>query len=123
MITRSHEAPRYELPGIEFTVHAAPSRGSTQICAWTIAVAPRLQSPEPHTLDADEVFMVVSGSLRMTPDAPPLGAGDAVVVPAGSPIQLVNPTDEPAQAIVVIRAGFAATMAGGVSVGTPPWAQ
>ncbi|MBB5873880.1 mannose-6-phosphate isomerase-like protein (cupin superfamily) [Allocatelliglobosispora scoriae] len=115
-------APRFQLPGVEFTGLASPSRGSGEVCTWRITVEAGLVSDQPHHLDRDEVFMVTSGTLRLSPDGDPLHAGDAAVVPAGEPIQLVNPGAEPATAHVVIQAGFTATMADGTVVGTPPWA-
>ena len=122
-LIREQEAPRFELPGVRFTAGAAPSRGSAQLCTWTITVSPDLHSPDPHTLDADEVFTVLSGTIHTTPDAPAARAGDTVVVTAGSPIQLVNPGDEPAEVMVAVRAGFTARLADGTPIGTPPWAQ
>ena len=70
----------------------------------------------------DELFLVTAGSLRFGADGPVLGVGDLAVVPAGQPITLHNPGDEPAGAVVTIAAGFTATMADGTSFGTPPWA-
>jgi mannose-6-phosphate isomerase-like protein (cupin superfamily) len=116
-------APRFELPGIEFTGLAAPSRGSREVCTWRITVDAGLRSPQAHTLDRDEVFMVTAGALRLTPDGDVLRAGDAAVVPAGTPIQLTNPAAEPATAYVVIRAGFTAAMEDGTAIDTPPWAR
>jgi len=119
-VIRATEAPRFELPGVEFTGLAAPSRGSTDVCTWQIIVAPGFVSPEPHTLDRDEIFMVTEGALRMTPGGERLGPGDAVVVPAGSPILLVNPGDRPARAFVAIGAGFAARADPAVGAVTGP---
>ena len=116
-------APRFELPGVEFTGLAAPSRGSRDLCTWRITVAPGLDSAQAHTLDHDEIFMVISGAVRLFPDGPLLGPGDAAVVPAGTPIQLANPGPDPAVAHVVIRAGFTATQADGTAIPTPPWAR
>jgi len=117
------EAPVFDIPGVRFTAYAAPSRGSADVCAWRIRVAGELRSPQAHSLDADEVFLVLSGTLRITPEGPVLSAGDCAIVPAGTPIQLVNPSAEEATAHVVVRAGFRASMADGTSVGTSPWAQ
>jgi mannose-6-phosphate isomerase-like protein (cupin superfamily) len=117
------DAPRFELPGVEFTGLAAPSRGSSEVCTWRITVAAGLRSPQSHTLDRDEIFMVASGAIQLAPDAALLGAGDVAIVPAGTPIQLINPGAEPAEAYVVIRAGFAATMEDGTMIDTPPWAR
>ena len=122
-VIRATEAPRFELPGIEFTGLAAPSRGSADVCTWHLRVAPRHTSADSHTLDRDEVFMVTAGTVQVQPDGPHIAAGDAVVVRAGSPIQLVNPADEPAELLIAIRSGFTGVMADGTSVGTPPWAQ
>jgi mannose-6-phosphate isomerase-like protein (cupin superfamily) len=116
------EAPRFELPGVHFTGQASPSRGSRDICTWRLTVAPGLVSPEHHTIDQDEVFMVISGQVRLTLDGPLLGPGDAAVVPAGHPIQLTNPGTEPASLVVAIASGFTAKMQTGITVDTPPWA-
>jgi mannose-6-phosphate isomerase-like protein (cupin superfamily) len=121
-VIRFADAPRFQLPGVEFVGLAAPSRGSADLCTWRLTVAPSRDEPEPHTLDQDEVFMVLSGSVRATPAGEELGSGDAVVVPAGSPVQLVNTGDAPAELLVAIRAGFTGTMADGTKV-SPPWAQ
>jgi quercetin dioxygenase-like cupin family protein len=121
-IIRAAEAPRFELPGIAFTAMAAPSRGSAGLCTWRLAVDAGLTSPEPHTIDHDEVFMVTAGAIRLTPDGETVHAGDTAVVPAGTAIQVSNPGDAAAEVIVAIRAGFTAMAADGSSIGTPPWA-
>jgi len=121
-IIRLSDAQRFELPGLEFTAMAAPSRGSAGLCTWRLAVAAGVVSPEPHTIDQDEVFMVMSGSVRLSADGEIVHAGDTAVVPAGTEILLSNPGDSPAEVIVAIRAGFTAKGADGASVGTPPWA-
>jgi mannose-6-phosphate isomerase-like protein (cupin superfamily) len=93
------------------------------VCTWQITVAPGHVSDQPHTLDRTEVFMVTAGTIRLADGGDLLGPGDAAVVPAGSPILLANPGDEPARAYIAIGAGFSATMADGTALGTPPWAQ
>jgi mannose-6-phosphate isomerase-like protein (cupin superfamily) len=122
-VIRAAEAPSFEVPGVQFTALAAPSRGSAEICTWRITVAPGPRPDQAHTLDRDEVFMVTAGALRVTPDGELLRAGDAAVVPAGQPIAVANPGDTPAEAYVAIGAGFVATMADGTVLGTPPWAN
>ena len=121
-VIRAAEAPRFELPGVEFTAAAAPSRGSDRVCTWRITVAPGHDSDESHTLDATEIFMVAAGSVRISPDGEPVHAGDTVVVPAGDPIRLANPGTEPADVYVAIAAGFTGILADGSTV-QPPWAQ
>jgi mannose-6-phosphate isomerase-like protein (cupin superfamily) len=121
-VIHAADAQVFDLPGITFTALAAPSRGSDELCAWLLTVEPGLESPEPHTLDRDEVFLVVEGEVRLGPSAAIARRGDVVVVPAGEPIQLANPGAAPARVHVAIRAGFSATLADGTSMGTPPWA-
>ncbi|HYU85786.1 MAG TPA: cupin domain-containing protein, partial [Kribbellaceae bacterium] len=89
-VIRAAEAPRFQLHGIEFTGLAAPSRGSAGLCTWKLTVDPGVGGGEPHTLDRDEVFMVLKGTVQLEPDGDKLGPGDAVVVPAGEPIALTN---------------------------------
>jgi mannose-6-phosphate isomerase-like protein (cupin superfamily) len=121
-VIRGTEAAVFDLPGVTFTALAAPSRGSAELCAWLITVEAGLESAEAHTLDRDEVFLVVEGQVRLAPGGDVAAAGDVVVVPAGEPIQLANPGQEPARVHVAITAGFQAAMADGTSIGTPPWA-
>jgi len=122
-IIRSADAPRFNLPGVEFTGLASPSRGTSEVCTWTIAVQAGHDSPEPHTIDRDEVFLVTAGALRLHPDTNVLQLGDAAVVPAGTPIQVSNPGTDTARAVVSIAAAFSAHAADGSAIGTPPWAQ
>jgi mannose-6-phosphate isomerase-like protein (cupin superfamily) len=119
-ILRAAQAPHFEIPGVTFVGMASPSRGSEQLCTWKIIVAAGHEPDAPHTLDRDEVFMVLSGSVRLSGEA--LLPGDAMVVPAGETIQLANPGTDPAEVIVAIPAGFSATRADGTPFGTPPWA-
>jgi mannose-6-phosphate isomerase-like protein (cupin superfamily) len=122
-VVAATDAPRFELPGVEFTGLASPSRGSSRVCTWRLTVAPDLRSDQSHTLDRDEIFMVASGAIRLAPGAAVLRAGDAAVVPAGTPILLDNPLAEPAVVYVVVEAGFTAVMEDGTPVDTPPWAR
>jgi mannose-6-phosphate isomerase-like protein (cupin superfamily) len=120
--TCADQAPQFTLPGLQFTGLASPSRGSETLCTWRLTVEASFVSPEAHTLDRDEVFMVVRGRLRISEGGDVLQAGDVAVVPAGEPIQVSNPGDEEAQALVAITSAFQATTADGTVVGTPPWA-
>jgi mannose-6-phosphate isomerase-like protein (cupin superfamily) len=122
-VIRSSDAPRFDLPGVQFTAFASPDRGSAQLCLWRITVAPGHTSADPHYLDHDEVFLVTAGEARFTPGGPAVGAGDVAVVPAGSPIALTNLTGDPLEVVVAIRAGFAVVAADGSPLsGPPPWA-
>jgi mannose-6-phosphate isomerase-like protein (cupin superfamily) len=120
-ILRAADAPRFEIPGVTFVGMASPSRGTKQLCTWRLIVAAGKERDKPHTIDRDEVFMVLSGSVRVADNE--LDPGDVLVVPAGEPIDVSNPGDTPAEVMVAISAGFTATMADGTSFGTPPWAE
>jgi mannose-6-phosphate isomerase-like protein (cupin superfamily) len=120
-IIRADQAPTFDLPGVQFTAYAAPSRGSADLCTWQITVAPD-QEPTAHTLDRDETFLVLEGRLRINPDGEDLGPGDVAVVHAGETIAVVNPGSIPARAYVAISAGFTATTHDGQTL-QPPWAQ
>src|SRR3954452_15964748 len=115
-VIREAEAQRFQLPGVEFTGLAAPSRGSAGLCTWKLTVEPGVRGDAPHTIDRDEVFMVLSGAVQVTPDGDKLGAGDAVVVPAGEPISLTNLGEDIAELHVAITAGFTGTMADGTTI-------
>src|SRR4051812_18826015 len=104
-VTRETDAPRFQLPGLEFTGLASPSRGSAGLCTWRLTLEPGLESGEPHVLDRDEVFMVMRGAIRLAPGADAVSAGDAAVVPAGTPIQVANVGEGEAEVIVAIAAG------------------
>jgi mannose-6-phosphate isomerase-like protein (cupin superfamily) len=121
-VIRAAQAQRFRLPGVEFTGLAAPSRGSAGLCTWKLTVDTGHGGDEPHTIDRDEVFMVLSGTVQVTPDGDKLGPGDAVVVPAGEPISLTNLGSGAAELYVAITAGFTGTMADGTTI-QPPWAQ
>ncbi|HWJ09738.1 MAG TPA: cupin domain-containing protein [Nocardioides sp.] len=121
-VVRSTQARSFELPGLRFTSLASPTANGSDTCLWQLQVDAGLDSGQAHSLDHDEVFVVLDGQVRLHPDGPDLTAGDAAVVPAGEPIQLLNTGDGPARLHVAVRAGFTATMADGTAVGTPPWA-
>ncbi|MER7002054.1 cupin domain-containing protein [Dactylosporangium sp. NPDC000555] len=120
-IVRAADAPRFELGDTKFTVYSGPSHGSQEICTWRLTVPAGTQSM-PHTIDRDEVFMVLSGGIHLAPGGEVLGPGDAAVVPAGEKIEVGNPLNEPAEVYVALRAGMTAYHTDGTPVGTPPWA-
>ena len=117
------DAPRFALPGIEFTALAAPSRGSRDVCTWRLTLEGGLRSEQSHTLHPRRDLHGVGGAhparARCRGPRPGRRGGG----PAGTPIQLDNVDDGPSQIYVAIAAGFTGTMADGTTVPTPPWAQ
>lgn len=121
---RAADAPVFAVPGFEFRGLTAPSRGAQELCTWHLYVAPHTLG-EAHSLDREEVFVVVEGQLDVRIDGVPatLIVGDAIAVPVGGRLEVGNATNDTAHAVVCIGAGFQAVMADGRPIGTPPWAQ
>ena len=116
-------APTFDLDGFTFRPLAVPSRGSSELAIWTLDVAPGARS-EAHSMDREEVFIVVSGQVSATIDGEDLtaGPGDAIIVPAKAVLQLGNASaDTPALVTAATSAGMLATV--GDNTFPPPWAQ
>ncbi len=123
-VTRAADSPTFTLPGFRFVGLTAPSRGASEICTWRLHVEPNTSSGPAHWLDHEEVFILLEGMLQavINDEQISLAAGDALAVPAQARIQLSNPSDAPAQALVCVPAGMRAFNAE-QEIGTPPWAQ
>ncbi|CAM5507848.1 cupin domain-containing protein [Kitasatospora aureofaciens] len=122
-LTPLADAPTFERDGFTFRPLAVPSRGSTELAIWALELAPGVHS-ETHSMDREEVFVVIEGKVSATVAGEDVlaEAGDAIIVPAHSTLQLRNgcPHD-PAKLTAVTSAGMKATV-GGVTF-APPWAQ
>jgi mannose-6-phosphate isomerase-like protein (cupin superfamily) len=123
-VTRAIHAPIFTVPGFRFIGLTAPSRGATEICTWQLQADVEAKSVA-HRLDHEETFIVLDGTLTTTVDGEDseLAAGDAIVVPAHSLLQVANQGNIPSHAIVCLPAGTRATHANGGEIGTPQWAQ
>src|SRR6476659_1411388 len=82
-IIKASSAPRFDIHGISVTGLAAPSRGARETCVWHLVLQPGAPGA-PHTVDHEEIFVVLSGRARATlgGETHELGAGDALIVPA-----------------------------------------
>ena len=120
--TRRDEAPEQQLHGFTFQSLARSEQGSTELAVWRILAPPRAASPR-HSMSHEEAFVIQHGTFVATlgDEQIELGPGDCLTVPAGTPFQLTNPFDQPAEAIACTRLGMAATI-NGQSM-TPPWAR
>lgn len=114
------DAPEFVLDDAVFRALAVPSRGSTEVSVWALELAPGMVG-EAHTLDREEVFLVHSGRIdaRIGAEEVQAGPGDAVIVPADTPLRLRNAGSEPVRATVVTSAGMRATL--GERTFAPPW--
>lgn len=123
---RREEAPVFELPhapGVVFTGLASPKRGSKEVSAWRVELAPRTPGT-PHSVTREEIFVAIRGEAVVTIAGTEhrLAAGGAVVVPANTPFSLANEASEAFEAVVVFPVGGQAVMPGGGAF-TPPWAE
>jgi quercetin dioxygenase-like cupin family protein len=114
----------HELHGARFSSFAAPARGSRELCAWRLDVAPGSVGTG-HTVSREEVLLMLTGTLHVTVGdaaAEASGPGDVIVVPPGASLRVDNPGDEPASAWVTTSVGLQATLADGSTL-SPPWVR
>lgn len=116
------EATDYEIHGSRFRSYVAPSKGSTQLCAWQLTVPADLAGVA-HRPTREEVLLVLTGQLQITLDgeAATLREGDVVFVPAGSELR-IDAGPDGATAWVTTTPGLEAITGDGARI-APPWAR
>lgn len=119
-VIRSADAVEHEAHGSTFSSYVAPARGSTELCAWRLTVSAGVQGVA-HRPTREEVFLLLSGELRITLDgsSTDLQGGDVVLVPAGSELRLDTGAGS-TTAWVTTTPGLEAVMADGTRL-APPW--
>ena len=119
-VIHPEQAPTFDADGATITGLAAPSRGATDTAAWRVRFSGGHASP-PHSLDREEVFVVLSGAVtaRYADHSETAHAGGALIVPAGVEFS-VGADAGPAEAICTLPVGGTALLAGDRIV--PPWA-
>jgi mannose-6-phosphate isomerase-like protein (cupin superfamily) len=119
-VIHPEQAPTFDAGGATITGLAAPSRGATDTAAWRVRFSGGHASP-PHSLDREEVFVVLSGAVtaRYADHSETAHAGGALIVPAGVEFS-VCADGGPAEAVCTLPAGGTALLAGDRIV--PPWA-
>ncbi|NEB79402.1 cupin domain-containing protein [Streptomyces sp. SID14478] len=122
-VVRASEAVVHELHGVRFVSYAAPGTGSKELAAWRGEIPAGAKGPD-HTISREEIFHVLTGSLRLTLDgtAHTLTAGDTAIANAGTTLGLENPTHAPATMWVTTSVGLEAELADGTRM-APPWAN
>src|SRR4051794_41966105 len=120
-VISSSAAPTFEAGGTLVIGLASPSRGSREISAWRLQLAPGAASPE-HSLTHEEVFVALSGRAVAKLDGVrhDVGPGDALVVSPGVPFVIATEGDAPFEAVACMRCGGLATV--GDESFPPPWA-
>lgn len=114
--------PTHEVGSTRFTALASPSRGSSRTSVWQVEL-PVGETPTPHELTDEEIFVVLAGSASVEIDgvAATAGPGDAIVVPAGVRFVLANGGDTVLRLLCCLPVGGQARLPGGDPF-TPPWA-
>ncbi len=115
-------AAAYETHGSRFLSYVAPSRGSSELCAWQLTIPANLQGV-PHRPTREEVLLVLAGKLHVTLDGTTtaLHSGDVVLVPAETELR-VDAGPDGATAWVTTTPGLEAVTADGTRI-TPLWAR
>lgn len=111
-----------ESPNARMTGLAAPSRGSTELSTWTVAMEAGQTGPE-HAISREQVWTVTAGALDVTCDGrtEKISAGQTFVLPPDVLRQVHAP--QPAEAHVAMRADGVASVPGTEGTRLLPWAQ
>jgi quercetin dioxygenase-like cupin family protein len=116
--------PTHDLGLTRFTSLATPQRGSTTTSVWQVEIEPGTP-PTPHSLTAEEVFVVLEGTaaVRLAGEETGLARpGDAVVVPPGVRVEIAVHGDVALRMLCCMPVGGQGYLDDGVTF-TPPWAQ
>jgi len=113
---------RHETPNAVMHTYASHELTGTELAVWSAEMAPGATGPV-HTVDQDQVLIVLDGELELTlcGEARTLRRGASAVLPAGDERRLVNRSAAPAIALVSSKSGVRANTA--QQEGVPlPWA-
>jgi len=123
-IIQHEQAPVFAAGDTSVIGYAAPSRGAAQVSLWRLDLAPGSTSPL-HYMDCEEVFLGLQGTVLATVDGceRELGAGDCLIVPAGTPFTFQVQGPDPFAAVACIPAGGEATLVDSGVTFAPPWAE
>src|SRR3954467_3150030 len=122
-VIHSADAEVFDVGHGTITALAAPSRGSTEVCAWQVELVAGADVPA-HRLDREEVLVVTDGRLgvRLGEEQSEVDAGGAVVIPPHTWMALRNDADQPVRFVAALRPGVTAELQDGSTV-APPWAR
>lgn len=123
-VTRIADAPTIETPNATMRTLASPSRHHSALAVWRATMQPGAIGPE-HRMDADQVYVVLAGSLRLTTDGITAVAsvGDSVFVPGNSLRQVTNDGNGSLSFVVSMPAGAQVSTPSGSHQGELPWAR
>ncbi|MEU7555183.1 cupin domain-containing protein [Streptomyces sp. NPDC044571] len=109
-------------PNATMTGLAAPSRGSSELSTWHVAMTAGSTGPE-HSVDREQVWTVVAGALEVTSAdrTEQVAAGQTLVLPPGALRRIHAPQDF--EAYVAMRADGVVSVPGTEGTRALPWAQ
>ncbi|WP_309504957.1 cupin domain-containing protein [Streptomyces sp. KM273126] len=116
---RTTRTPAGEVFGL-----AGPSQGSTEVSTWRMALGVGMSTPV-HIIDREQVWMPLSGTFEVDVDGrvERVGAGQAVILAAGTVRQLTAVGGGPAEALVAMAVGGRAMVPGSEDKIPLPWAE
>ncbi|MCX4633261.1 VOC family protein [Streptomyces sp. NBC_01443] len=111
-----------ESPNARMTGLAAPSRGSTELSTWTVAMEAGRSGPE-HSVSREQVWTVTAGVLEVTCGGrtEKIAAGQTLVLPPEALRQVHAP--QAAEAHVAMRADGVVSVPGTEGTRVLPWAR
>ncbi|MFJ6052111.1 cupin domain-containing protein [Streptomyces sp. NPDC092307] len=109
-------------PNATMTGFAAPSRGSSELSSWHVAMSAGSTGPE-HSVSREQVWTLTAGTLEVTCDGrtEQVTAGRTLVLPADV-LRRIH-CAETFEAYVVMRADGVVTVPGEEGARVLPWAR
>ncbi|HEY3691413.1 MAG TPA: cupin domain-containing protein [Pseudonocardiaceae bacterium] len=120
-VIRKAESRRTVTPNAVMITHASPTQGGTALAVWSVEMAPGAAGPR-HSFDVEQVWTLLAGaaSIELDGEALAVGAGDAIVMPAGVLRQVQADPLAGFTAVVAASAGARASTSEGEPV-LPAW--
>ncbi|MFJ7154391.1 VOC family protein [Streptomyces sp. NPDC101118] len=111
-----------ETPNARMTTHASPSRGSSELSAWTVTMTAGQAGPD-HSVSREQVWTVTSGALEVVSGdrKERVAAGQTLVLSPGAVRRIEAPED--VTAYVVMRADGVVAVPGTEGTRPLPWAE
>jgi quercetin dioxygenase-like cupin family protein len=111
-------------PNAVMTSLATPGRGSAEVSAWTVHMAPGANGPR-HAMDREQIWVPLSGTLIVTAggETRKVGPGQAAILPAGEVRQFAAAEGEEVRVLVCMANGGRATLPGTGEVRAVPWTE
>lgn len=123
-VNRRADAQISETPNGVMCTLASPARHGSAIAVWDVTLQPGASGPD-HWIDVDQVYVVLSGSLRVAIDGidETASSGDSVVIPGGALRRIATAGNDPVTALVSMPAGGQVSTPSGSHSGGLPWAS